>query len=199
VTTLAKKIEVGSPSSAELLLQRIRTGDRAAMAEAVGRHGPLIRRYIRTKLSRSLRRLLDTGDVLGTVSRRLDHALARGRVDIQSEQHLLALLQRMVKHAIVDKHRLLERLEATEGADSQWAHGFLDRVRSNDGEDVDGTLDEAMAALENETDRTLLSMWLHGLDHRDIAERLDLKPDTVRQRWLRIRTKLADRLARPGA
>lgn len=192
MTTGVQKSEGIVGTQGDALAARVRSGDREAMAEAVQRHGPLIKRYIRTRLSRSLRRLLDTGDVLGTVSRRLDLALVNGRLEVRSEQHLIALLQRMVMNAIVDQHRLLERLNTVEGEDSKWVRGFLQRTGDGDTASIDSAIDDAISELTDDRDQSIFSMWLHGLDHREIGGRLGMKPDAVRQRWQRIRTRLCN-------
>ncbi|MBZ0172621.1 MAG: sigma-70 family RNA polymerase sigma factor, partial [Phycisphaerales bacterium] len=152
----------------------------------------LIQRYIRMRLRGSLRKLFDTGDVLGTVSRRLDRALLHGKLELRSTDHLHALLQHMIRNAMIDKHRLLRRLDSAEGPDSAWARGFVGRARgmTNSDTGVDELLDTAMQALDDDRDRKILAMWMHGLSHGEIAGRLGFTPSGVRQRWYRIRFRL---------
>jgi RNA polymerase sigma factor (sigma-70 family) len=194
VTAQVEKSEVRESSRAAALLERIRGGDREALAEAIEENRMLIQRYIRMRLRGSLRKLFDTGDVLGTVSRRLDHALLRGTLELRSTEHLRALLQRTIQNAMIDKHRLLTRLDSVEGPDSEWASGFVRRSRRSTGglAGVDEPLEAAMAALDDEHDRRILAMWMHGLSHGEIADRLGFTPAGVRQRWHRIRFRLKE-------
>jgi len=175
-------------------MERIRLGDREALAEAVQRYRPMIERYIRQRLRGSLRKLFDTGDVLGTVTRKLDRALKMGDLELNDNHHLGSLLIRMVRQAVVDKHRLLKRLQSVESPDSAWAERFLGKsgLKPVDSE-IDELLEDAFTALPSARDRRILSMWLHGLTHAEIGERLDLTPANTRQRWLRIRVLLRER------
>ena len=61
----------GTPSAAALLA-RMREGDRSACGEFMLHYGDLLRLRIRDKLSSNLRLVLDSEDVLSTVTRRLD-------------------------------------------------------------------------------------------------------------------------------
>lgn len=194
MTEHGKKTEFAETSRSAVLLARIRDGDREALAEAIEQNRVLIQRYIRMRLRGSLRKLFDTGDVLGTVSRRLDKALLHGKLVLRSTDHLQALLQQMIRNAMVDKHRLMHRLGSVEGPDSTWARGFIDRARreSNSDAGVDGLLDAATKALDDDRDQKILAMWMHGLSHGEIASRLGFTPAGVRQRWYRIRFRLKE-------
>ncbi len=190
VTTAYEKTEF-SPTE---LMERIRCGDREALAEAIHRYRPLIERQIRQRLRGSLRKLFDTGDVLGTVTRKLDRALKSGDLQLNDNGHLGALLVRMVRQAVVDKHRLLRRIQSVEAPDSAWAHRFLGKSGLKPADsDVNELLEEAFAALPDLRDRRILAMWLHGLNHSEIGERLDLTAQTTRKRWSRIRSLLRER------
>lgn len=194
MTEHEEKLNVEITGSAARLTARIREGDRQALAEAIELYRPLIERYIRVRLRGSLRRLFDTGDVFGTVSRRLDRALLSGQVVLNDPEHLPALIQRMVKQAVIDKHRLLTRLQAVEGPDSVWAGRFVEHaMRAEHSEvDLDDLLDRAFGILPDRRDKQILAMWFHGLSHAEIADRLGLKATGVRQRWHRIRFRLKE-------
>jgi RNA polymerase sigma factor (sigma-70 family) len=201
VTRWSEKNVWASDRSAAELTARIRGGDREALAEAIETYRPLINRYIRMRLRGSLRRLFDTGDVLGTVSRRLDQALRGGTLVIRDDEHLPALIQRMVRQAVVDKHRLLTRLRSVEGPDSAWARRFLDNAdhAAPDGPEVEDLLHRAFGVLDDPRDRRILAMWFHGLSHAEIGERLGFTPSAVRQRWHRVRFRLKEAFAREDA
>ena len=67
------------------LLQQMRAGDRGAAAVFVTRYGSRIRRRIRGKLSRAMRRIFDSQDILSTLGRRLDSFVHSGGVQATSE------------------------------------------------------------------------------------------------------------------
>ncbi len=185
----------------EELLRRIGAGDREAAAIFVRRYAPVIRQRFRARLSPSLRRLMDSADLVSTVGRRLDQLVASGGVDVENEHQLWALVNHLARAAIADKARVLGRLRRVENPDSQWARAFLDRAADAgaDGQDrFDETLDLAMEALESDVDRRVLALWLGGWSHVQISAQLDMTPNATRQRWHRVRARLAEALAARG-
>src|SRR5688572_28295557 len=72
-------------------LGRIRGGDREAAAEFVRLNEALLRRRYRHKLGSALRRIVDSEDLVSTVSRRLDAYVLSGRVRAVTLQQLWAL------------------------------------------------------------------------------------------------------------
>ena len=185
----------------EALLRRIASGDREAAARFVQTYAPVIRQRFRGRLSPSLRRLMDSTDLVATVGRRLDQIIATGGIDVEREGDLWALVNHLAKAAIADKARILSRLRRVEGPDSQWANAFIARAESSRGpsDSFDDTLDIAMNAAGSDTDRRLLALWLGGWSHIQIAAQLDMTPNSVRQRWHRVRGTLAKALAdEPG-
>jgi len=183
------------------LLRRIGGGDRESAALFVRRFAPVIRQRFRARLSPSLRRLMDSTDLVSTVGRRLDQMVASGGVDVENEHQLWALVNHLARAAIADKARVLGRLRRVESADSGWARAFLERSSGlgRESEDrFDETLDAAMGALESDLDRRVLALWLGGWSHVQISAQLDMTPNAARQRWHRVRARLADALTERG-
>lgn len=176
------------------LLRQIASGDRNAAARFVLRYAPVIRQRFRARLSPPLRRLMDSADLVSTVGRRLDQLVASGAVDVENEHQLWALVNHIARAAIADKARVLARLRRVEDPDSGWARAFLARAdmpRQDSTDPFDDTLDIAMKAVDSETDRRVLALWLGGCSHVQIAAQLDMTPNAVRQRWHRVRATLA--------
>ena len=94
----------------QLLLDRMRSGDRVAAAVFITRYGSRIRRRIHGKLSPAMRRIFDSQDILSTLGRRLDQYVRFGRLAAASEDELWALVFRMAENAVIDKARVFRRL-----------------------------------------------------------------------------------------
>ncbi len=186
------------------LLARLRAGDREAAALFVTHYGPLVRRRVRGKLGASMRRLFDSQDILSTVSRRLDRYVSAGRVRAGTEAELWSLVLRMVDAALVDKVRIVKRLQRVAAEDSDFAGMLLGRLkqaetRGGGGDAVEMELDRAFAALSDPIDRQILSLWLRGHKHSAIAAVVGLSHDAARQRWHTIRQRLRTVIVPPGA
>lgn len=183
------------------LLARLRAGDREAAATFIQQYGPMVRRRVRGKLGAAMRRLFDSQDILSTVSRRLDRYVHSGRVRAVTEAELWKLVFRMVDAALIDKVRLVKRLQRTERDDSEFAGILLQRLERAEGSDREGMeleLDRVFAALPDPIDRQILSLWLRGHKHTMIAPLVNLSHDATRQRWRAIRLRLAGLLERPA-
>ncbi len=181
------------------LLCRLRAGDREAAAEFALRYGPRIRRRIAGKLGPRMRRIFDSQDILSTVLRRFDNYVQKREFDSATEEQLLALVVRIAENAVIDKVRIVQRLERAESADGEIARAMINRLRENQGgahdeAAVDQVLDRAFDALENPIDRQILWFWLAGRRHSDAAEYLDIPAERVRKRWERIRAALSESL-----
>lgn len=180
---------------ASALLARIRAGDRAAAAEFVVQFGPILRQRMRSRLAGGLRRLLDSADLLASVARRLDGAVAERRVWFETEAQLFAFMSTIARRIVVDKARVLHRLQRAEAQEAEWARAMHSRIAQagiERDDAFDSVIDDAMNSLESDRERRLLSLWLMGMNHNEIAFELDVNPAAVRQQWCRIRQRLAE-------
>jgi len=180
------------------VLSRMRSGDREAAAAFITRYGSRLRRRIRGKLGPAMRRLFDSQEILSTVSRRLDMYVRNGHVRAVHERQLWSLIFRIADNALVDKIRVFEHLQNIEGSDGTFARDMLCRLEqaerngsSEDGAEIE--IEQAMSVLSDRTDRTILSMWLMGHPHSEIAEELNMASTGVRKRWQTIKQKLRER------
>lgn len=177
----------------------MRTGDREAAATFITRYGSRLRRRIRGKLGPAMRRLFDSQEILSTVSRRLDMYVRKGRIQALHESQLWSLIFKIADHALIDKIRVFEHLQNIEGSDGTFARNMLSRLEhaerhhETNGSGAEIEIDQAMNALPDMTDRTILSMWLMGHDHAEIADELDMASTGVRKRWQSIKERLRTR------
>jgi RNA polymerase sigma factor (sigma-70 family) len=193
---LERSIQASELSIADLL-ERMRRGDRDALAEFITRYGPRIRQRVRRRLAPSARRLFDSTEVLSTVARRLDHVVRERRMTASSESELWSLVLRVVERSVIDKGRAFRRLQRMEGEDAPLAAEVLSRMRQGEERAADPDLDLAdIFEMVNEgSDREILGLWMRGLQPTSIARVLGLPPGTVRRRWHTLRNELRARLA----
>jgi DNA-directed RNA polymerase specialized sigma24 family protein len=180
-------------ASADELVLRMGERDRYAAAEFLRRYEGRIRRRVRTALNPAIRRLYDSMDIVSTMSRRLDAYVAAGKFESLGVEPAWGLLCRLAEHAVVDKARIVRRAERLEGPDGEFARRMLERLdRADDAPEIE--IDATIESLPDETDRRILTLWLHGMDQRQISDQIGLGHDAVRKRWERIRRRLSDRM-----
>jgi len=180
----------------------MRGGDRDAAAEFLTRYGSRIRRRIRGKLGPSIRRLFDSLEIISTLGRRLDLYVMSGRLQAANEAQLWSLLFKMADNALIDKSRIFRRLQQVEREDSEFAHQLGARLRKAESERDSGAeieIDTSLRAISDPIDRRILSLWLTGEPHKDIAQYVELAPTAVRKRWEKIKTTLRGRFQTAGA
>lgn len=144
-----------------------------------------------------MRRLFDSQDILSTVARRLDEMVCSGRVQAANEFQFMALLIKMAGHAVVDKARIVSRLQGVESDDLVVAKSFEHAFQSAESSQRDSSevIEKAFDATADAVDRTILSMWLNGFEHAAIASATRLSTEAVRFRWHRLRGRLREVLA----
>jgi DNA-directed RNA polymerase specialized sigma24 family protein len=183
-----------APSRVEGLVSRMRAGDRGAVAEFVREYGPLIRRRVRSKLGTAVRRLFDSEDLLSTVSRRLDRVVAQGQLSSSSVDQFMGLVHRITEHAVIDKVRIVQRIQRSEEEDAQFARAIADRV-SLDGADFDFELERVFALAGDEINQQILYYWIHEVPSPEIARLLNIPEGTVRWRWSNVRSAIRKSIA----
>lgn len=183
----------GRATPLESLLTRMRSGDREAAATFIMTYGTRIRRRIRGKLGPSMRRLFDSQEILSTLGRRLDLYVRDRKLEASEEGQLWSLVFRMAENAMVDKARVYRRLQSVEGSDSPFARDLLGRLQRAEASKADGAeamIELAVGSLPDETDQQILTLWLNGTRHSEIAVHLEMSAAAVRKRWERIKGTL---------
>lgn len=191
--------EPSAGGAVDQLLGRVTAGDREAIATLALTCGPLIRRRISGKLGPRIRRMFDSEDIMSTVLRRLDRYASEGRLQVATHAQFIALLREISEAAVVDKARVVARLERVERSDESLAHALRRSLASPDPDSTDSVLAAAFAAIDDEADRRILWHWLTGREHASTAELLNMSPASVRQRWKRIRDRVRSALERDAA
>jgi DNA-directed RNA polymerase specialized sigma24 family protein len=174
---------------------KARRGVRELVAAFILRHQSRVRRIARRKLTAETCSVFDSEDVLSSVLRRLDGLAARGEVRTESEAELWAMVRTVAANLAVDKSRLVERAKVWEREDalvSQSGRQLAALAAScRDDDEARVLVLRMMASLEDSADRQLFSLLCRGCSHRVIASLLNITEESSRQRWRRIRERLA--------
>ena len=141
----------------------------------------------------SMRRLVDSQELLATVRRRLDLAVRLGKLRAVSVEELWGFLFTTADHVVVDVGRALDRIQTVEREDGPLAEIMRSRlnVQSGDGEIE---LERMYLCLTDPLEREILTLWLLGTPHTVTAEIVGLTPDNTRWRWAQIRRRLRETL-----
>lgn len=174
------------------LLDRVRVGDREAAALLLTRYSPLIRQRCRLRMRQALRAVTDSEDVWSTVARRFDAMLAQGGVVIESERAFWVLVGKLVEHAIVDRNRVLKRLERATDDDEPFAATLRARLVAVKPAESEGSLIRLVDSLPDPVDRDVVRLWLAERSHAAIGASLGLSEGAVRARWHSIRHELRE-------
>ena len=176
----------------------MREGDRNACGEFMLHYGDLLRLRIRDKLSANLRLVLDSEDVLSTVTRRLDVIVSSERLRAESDRQLWSLVMQIARNVVSENVKrqspgrmFVDRLES------------LDEMATSPVEekcfDDPGLIRRALHLLPSQQDRFVLVRRISGASHDDIAAQLGTTTPAVRMRWSRILKTLREHLERDEA
>lgn len=179
------------------LLVRVRAGDESAASELVQRYERTVLRSVRSRLGKTMRRAMDSADVLQSVHRSLLIGIKNERYHVSSPQQLIGLAVVMVQRKVARLWRKLKRLPTSglDAADSRETR--LDRIPSpaptpSEAATAADLLEQFLSQLD-ELDQRLVHLKLDGHSSAESAAILGCDPAFVRMRWTRLRQKLRDR------
>jgi RNA polymerase sigma-70 factor (ECF subfamily) len=180
-------------------LDRLRTGDRAAVNELLRHTSGRLQRLARKMLHGfpALRRWEQTDDVLQNALLRLHRALAELRPE--SPRQFFGLAAAQLRRALLDLQRHYFGPEgagarhATDGAatdDGPPRHEAADDTRDPARLAEWGELHRQAAALPAEEREVFDLLWYHGLTQANAAAVLQVTVRTVKRRWQAARLRL---------
>jgi len=175
------------------LLARIQVGDREAAARFVMRNERKIRHRIRWKLGPSMRRMVDSTDIVSSLARRLDSYVRDGKLRVPTEASLWRFIMDLALSTTLNKAKAAHRLRRIESRDSPWASAVLQRARQtqDDAEDpFSESVSSALGSLPDPIDKQILTLWLMDADYPAIAQDVGMTQPAVRKRWQRIKERL---------
>jgi RNA polymerase sigma factor (sigma-70 family) len=180
------------------LLARVRGGDDAAAAELVARYERAVLRSVRSRLSQSMRGVMDSMDVMQSVHCSLLTGLKNERFQLASPQQLIGLAVVMVQRKVARHWRKLKRFPVIgSGADDSSAATPLEAIAGDESAPseiatANDLLERCLAQLDD-FDRGLVRLKLAGHSSVESAELLGREPAFVRMRWSRLRQLLRER------
>lgn len=176
----------------QAILEAIRRGDRAAVAEFVLRYGALIRLRVRERLGPSVRRVFDSEDLLSTLVRRMDSLIERGAVRAESPAQLWELLTSIMVQAASEYARraMMEERRAPLSAivDMPSPVDAMEEVARRDA--AESLVRRTVAWRLDQAEHAMLRMRIGGSGHDEIALALRCTVEAVRMRWIRLRQRL---------
>lgn len=173
--------------------------NREKLAEFVMDHEHTIRAVARRKLTRGTRAVFDSEDVMATVLRRVDQLAQSGEIRAADEGEMLSLIFRIAENAACSKSRIIELAKSRQHEELAFSQLLLKNLANCAGDEEAGHLVARMfASLESAEDRTVFLLRLRGIEHRVIAQMLNITPEACRQRWKKIRDELVERFAGPN-
>jgi RNA polymerase sigma-70 factor (ECF subfamily) len=186
------------PPELSNLMERVRSGDEAALAELLQRYEPRLRTAARVLLGPWLRPHLDSLDLVQSVNCVLLPGLRQGKYDVSSPEKLLGLALTIVRRKVANKWRHLQRQTPSDALkEEDGAGGDLLLVSQNADDDpaanalVNDTLEHVLGQLDG-PDRQLIELRLLGYSTVEIARHLDCDPHLLRARLSRLRQRLRD-------
>ncbi len=181
------------PVDVPTLLEGIRNGDEAALAELLQRYEAQLRLAARVLLGVKLRAQLDSLDLVQSVHRVLLPGLRAGKYDVSSLDKLLALARTVIRHKVGRNRRRMQREQATQAtkvandaADSASRLAAEDPSQAIETED----LKQRILASLSDPDRQLIELRVQGYSTAEIAEMLGCDAHALRARLSRLRQRL---------
>jgi RNA polymerase sigma-70 factor (ECF subfamily) len=167
------------------LLERARQGDDEAMEQLIQEYEPQVRLVARHRLSRPLRAILDTMDLVQSVHYALLRGLRENKFTLASPQDLIALAVTMVNHKAARKWQRLQREQHI----LKLHRLLLARAGSDPCPELT-ELVQSLLATVSDRDRRLLLLYLQGHSTQQVAQILGVDANSLRVRRSRLFRKL---------
>src|SRR5262245_62300573 len=177
------------------IIAQVRQGDERAVAELVRRYEHTVLRSVRSRLGKSMRRTLDSMDLVQSVHRSLIIGLKNERFQVTSSAQLIALAAVMVQRKVARHWRRLKRLPTTDLEDTadDLAMPLANIANTEPGPaetaSASDLLDQFLSQLDD-FDQRLVRLRLDGHSSVETATILGRDSAFIRMRWARLRQKL---------
>jgi RNA polymerase sigma-70 factor (ECF subfamily) len=183
------------PDSSLTLLERARTGDRAAVDALIERYYPRLHRWASGRLPRWVRDMADTQDLVQEAMfqtfRRIERFEPRG------EGALQAYLRQAILNRIREEFRRAKRRPARRELDSQVEDNGRSPLEEAIGRETVERYEQALAALRQEDRELIVARIELGYTNQEIAEEFGKpSPNAARMAAARAIIRLAAEMGR---
>ena len=184
------------------LLERVRAGDGRALEELMGRHRPLLRRFVEVRLDPRLRSRVDASDVVQEAhleaARRIHEFLDRRPMPFRLWLQRTAyenLVRLRRTHVNADRRSVARETSLPDSSSLLLVRKLFDREENWPGrrlltEEIQRRVREALGQLEDIDQEILLLRSFEGLENDEIAQVLGLEPGTTSKRYGRALLRL---------
>ena len=180
------------------LVQRVKTGDDAAMTELMEEYSEPLRRAACLMIGKALRSQLDSVDLVQSVQIILWLGLRTGKFSVATPENLLALAKTLLRRKVARYWRSVKTPLATI-SDVSLIDTVVDQalfpIRQEPTPDQSSEFDDLVEYfLEQlgDTDRQLIKLRFQGFSTADAARHLNLDPGFLRVRLGRLRKRFAE-------
>lgn len=189
----------------EGLLNRVSGGDTEALSQILDSQRDYLRRLLNVRMDEELRTRIDPSDVIQethiVVTRRIKDFLRRRPTSFKlwlRGEAIQQLIDLRRKHVLAAKRPVRQEVSLPEASSLALAHSVLSQRPSTAmrREELIQQTNKAMELLSEDDREVLLLRHIEELTNAEVAEVLDLAPDTASKRYgraiLRLRAKLVD-------
>jgi RNA polymerase sigma-70 factor (ECF subfamily) len=181
------------------LLERVRQGDAAALADLVKRYEQDILIAAKVRLGAALRPYLDPVDVVQSVHRSMISGLQKHKFDLSSPDKLIAVAVTLVQRKIARQWKRLKRQTRVDSGGSSAGQLRQSLLSLCSPEDDPGSAVRAAEAIDHflsgldDIDRRLLELRMEGFNTAQAAQQLGVDAGHLRVRLGRLRKAIVER------
>jgi len=188
-------MSIPSETNVEGLLERVRSGDEAALGELLRKYEHRIRLTARYLIRPVLRRYLDSMDVAQSVQFDLMRGLREGHLAPGNPQAFVALAVTIVRRKVAQHWRHIQLERQFNNGSREQNHGSGSRRAAP--EDPARTVQQhediqTLMRFLDPIERRLVELRLQGHTTEDAAEQLNCSANVLRVRLSRLRKRLCE-------
>lgn len=178
------------------MLDRVRQGDREALAGLLRDYEPALRRFAHAHLGPALRPYADSLDLVQSAHKSVMVALWSNRYEFSSPEKLLALAKTILHRKVARLAERVGRQKRPDDAGDDSDAGVIPSVPSPDAGPAEAaefhnTLDHVCRQL-NDRERHIVMLLVQGHTRKEIAEALGEDPHAFRVYWGRVMARLRE-------
>ncbi|HEV3202776.1 MAG TPA: sigma-70 family RNA polymerase sigma factor [Gemmataceae bacterium] len=174
------------------LVERVRQGDQEALAQLIQQYEPELRLAAHFRLGSSLRRFMDSMDLVQSVHHSLMMGLRQQKFDVTTPEKLLALAGIILKRKIALHWKRLKFQQNLDAGSDETREVDKVLAEKEDPAKLAQVRDQIsfLCRTLNATERRLVELRLLGYSTAEVAREMGIAPDPLRVALARLRTRL---------